>query len=76
MGNDNTGGDYITITISTLMEMCKFDCENSVLQVRGKLYRRKLGAPMGGYLSAFYAMLTFAYCMLYHQYIKCVEAGE
>jgi len=61
MGNDNTGGDYITITIATLMEICKFDCENSVLQVRGKLYRRKLGAPMGGYLSAFYAMLTFAY---------------
>ena len=42
MGNDNTGGDYITITVTTIMDVCKFDCENSILKVRGKLYRRKL----------------------------------
>jgi len=31
------------------------------MQVDGQLWRRKLGAPMGGFLSAFYAMLCFAY---------------
>ena len=60
-GNDNTGGDYVTITITMLMSVVQFDCENSILNVRGKLYKRKLGAPMGGFLSAFYAMLCFAH---------------
>ena len=53
--------ERITITIDQIMQVCRFDCTNSIMQVDGKLWRRKLGAPMGGFLSAFYAMLCFAY---------------
>ena len=60
-GADTTGGDWVTITVKQILEVCEFDCHNSVLRVRGKVYKRNLGAPMGGFLSAFYAMLTFGY---------------
>jgi hypothetical protein len=53
--------DMVHITIDQVMEVCQFDCENAILEVEDSLYRRKLGAPMGGFLSAFYAMLCFAY---------------
>lgn len=53
--------DRITITPDQILDVCRFDCTNSIMLVDGKLWRRKLGAPMGGFLSAFYAMLCFAY---------------
>ena len=55
-----TGGDWVTITVKQVLEVCEFDCFNSVLNVRGKIYRRNLGAPMGDFLSTF-AMLTFGH---------------
>ena len=53
--------DMVHITTDQVMEVCQFDCGNAILEVEETLYRRKLGAPMGGFLSAFYAMLCFAY---------------
>ena len=61
MGGDYTDGDRIVITVEQVMEICQFDVRNSVMQVYGKLWRRIRGAPMGGFLSAFYAILCFAF---------------
>ena len=44
-----------------MLEVCRFDIHNSVMFVRGYLWQRVRGAPMGGFLSAFYAILCFAY---------------
>ena len=44
-----------------VLEVCRFDIHNSVMFVRGYLWQRVRGAPMGGFLSAFYAILCFAY---------------
>ena len=61
IGGDYTDNDKIVITVDEVMEVCKFDVRNSVMLVFGKLWRRLRGAPMGGFLSAFYAILCFAY---------------
>ena len=53
--------DRINIDFDSVFEVCVFDCRNSVILVHGELRRRILGAPMGGFLSAFYAVLCFAF---------------
>ena len=58
----------IELTIDQAISVCEFDIRNSILCIKGELWKRLLGAPMGGFLSAFYAMLTFAY--VEH---KCVQ---
>ena len=42
------------------MQVCKLDLAHSYVNVRHKLYKRGIGAPMGGTLSAFYAILCFS----------------
>ena len=58
----------IELTTDQVISVCEFDIRNSILCIKGELWKRLLGAPMGGFLSAFYAMLNFAY--VEH---KCVE---
>ena len=45
------------LTASQVMQVCKFDLAHSYVNVRHKLFKRGLGAPMGGMLSAFYAII-------------------
>ena len=47
------------VTASQVMQVCKFELAHSYVNVRHKLYKRSrgLGAPMGGMLSAFYAII-------------------
>ena len=54
-------GNRVNVSSKDVLEVCKFDVQNSVVFVLGKLWRRVRGAPMGGFLSAFYAMLCFGY---------------
>ena len=56
-----TSEDRVDISFEQVLEVCVFDCRNSVIFVHGKLRRRIVGAPMGGFLSAFYAILCFAF---------------
>ena len=58
----------IELTTDQVISVCEFDIRNSILCIKGELWKRLLGAPMGGFLSALYAMLNFAY--VEH---KCVE---
>ena len=60
--------DRILITRAQVMEVCEFDIHNSVMLVFGKLWRRRRGAPMGGFLSAFYTILCFS-----HIEYKCIS---
>ena len=53
--------DRITILAEDVLEVCNFDINNSVMFVRGYLWQRVRGAPIGGFVSAFYAILCFAY---------------
>jgi hypothetical protein len=48
-------------------DVCEFDCKNSVIFIHGMMRRRIAGAPMGGFLSAFYAILCFA--LIEHQLV-------
>ena len=63
-GSCYDGENRIEITADQVLDVCRFDCTNSIMLVGGKIRRRLLGAPMGGFLSAFYAMLAFA-CIEY-----------
>ena len=49
----------VMVKSSQVMQVCKFDLAQSYVNVRHKLYKRSrgLGAPMGGMLSAFYAII-------------------
>ena len=51
----------IELSTTQVLSVCEFDIRNSILCIDGVLWKRLLGAPMGGFLSAFYAMLNFAY---------------
>ena len=53
--------ERITVSSDDVLTVCRFDIHNSVMFVRGFLWQRIRGAPMGGFLSAFYAILCFAY---------------
>lgn len=52
--------ERVNISLAQVYEVCEFDCRNSVILVHGGLRKRTVGAPMGGFLSAFYAILCFA----------------
>ena len=56
----------IELTTDQVISVCDFYIRNSVLCIKGKLWKRLLGAPMSGFLSALYAMLNFAY-------VECVQ---
>ena len=51
----------IELTTGQVISVCEVDIRNSILCIKGELWKRLLGAPIGGFLSAFYAMLNFAY---------------
>ena len=50
----------IELSTAQVLSVCEFDIRNSILCMDGVLWKRLLGAPMGGFMSAFYAMLNFA----------------
>ena len=65
--NDITVGPCLTsertrVELSTtqIFSVCESDIRNFILCIDGVLWKRLLGAPMGVFLSAFYAMLNFA----------------
>ena len=51
----------VELTTDHVVSVCEFDIQTSILYSKGELWKRLLGAPMGSFLSAFYAMLNFAY---------------
>ena len=51
----------IELSTAQVLSVCEFDIRNSILCIDGVLWKRLLGALMGGFLSALYAMLNFAY---------------
>ena len=56
-GCDYTEGEIVMITAKQVMQVSRYDLSHSYVIVRHTLYKRGLGAPMGGMLSAFYAIL-------------------
>ena len=56
-GCDYTEGEMVMITAKQVMQVCRYDLSHSYVNVRHKLYTQGLGNPMGGMLSAFYAIL-------------------
>ena len=58
-GCDYTEGEMVMITAKQVMQVCRYDLSHSYMyvSVRHKLYKHGLGTPMGGMLSAFYAIL-------------------
>ena len=46
------------ITSSQLIDICMFDLMHSYVNVRRRYYKNGLGAPMGGMLRAFRAILV------------------
>ena len=46
------------ISTSQLCDICRFGVMHSYVNVRHQYYKRGLGAPMGGMLSAVYATLV------------------
>ena len=57
LGCDYTVGEMVTITATQVMQVCRYVLAHSYVNVRHKLYKRGLGAPIGGLLSAYYAIL-------------------
>ena len=60
IGCEYTEGEMVMITAKQVMQVCRYDLSHSydiIVNVRHTLYKRGLGAPMGGMLSAFYAIL-------------------
>ena len=51
----------IVLNTNQFLGVCEFDIRNSILCIDGVLWKRLLGAPMGGFLSAFHAMRNLAY---------------
>ena len=51
----------IELDTNQTLSACAFHIRNSLLSIDGVLWKRLLGAPMGGFLSAFYAMLNLTY---------------
>ena len=59
LGCNYTVGEMVTITATQVMQVCRYDLAHcyDIVNVRHKLYKRRLGAPLGGLLSAYYALL-------------------
>ena len=58
IGVDYTDGEMVMISTSQLCDICRFGVMHSYVNVRHQYYKRGLGAPMGGMLSAVYATLV------------------
>lgn len=62
-GCDYTEGEMLMITGQTVlvmkqvMQICRYFLSHSYVHVRHKLYKRGLGAPMGGVLSDYYVIV-------------------
>ena len=75
---DSTAGPDLTsdktrieLTTEQAIGVCEFGIRNSILCIKGKLWKRLPGAPMGGFLSALYAMLKFAYVdIVEHKHVQ------
>ena len=50
----------LTVDLEQLMQMARFDCENTVYKFRGKVNRRKFGVPMGGFMSPGLAVIALS----------------
>ena len=79
VGGDTVGERRVVLTNQQVMSICEFDCKNAVISVGGKLWKRELGCPMGGYLSAFYAILGFgcieSRCLMPLFLCLCIPGG-
>lgn len=60
-GRSHNDEDMITITFDDLMNIFDLDLSYSFFKIADKLYYQKIGCPMGGHLSAFYANTVCAY---------------
>ena len=50
--------DYrVNIDFARLMQMCRFDCANTLYKFCGKVNRRRFGVPMGGCMAPALAIL-------------------
>ena len=58
IGADYTDGEYDIVMITSLQLFDICDLMQLYVNVRHRYYKRGLGAPMGGMLSAFYAILV------------------
>ena len=47
----------VNVDFARLMQMCRFDCANTLYKFCGKVNRRKFGVPMGGFMSPALAIL-------------------
>ena len=50
----------LTIDLEQLMQMARFDCENTLYKFRGRVNRRKFGVPMGGFMSPGLAVIALS----------------
>ena len=50
----------LTVDLEQLMQMARFDCENTLYKFQGKANRRKFGVPMGGFMSPGLAVIALS----------------
>ena len=50
----------VEIHLDVLLDLCKYDCFNTMYVFEGRVNRRKFGVPMGGYMSPAMAILALA----------------
>lgn len=53
--------DFVKFKLKDLRDIVKFDLDNAIFSVRGKILRQKIGIPMGSPLSPILAVLVCAY---------------
>ena len=60
-GKTNSNRDSrLTVDLEQLMQMARFDCENTLYEFRGRVNRRKFGVPMGGFMSPGLAVIALS----------------
>ena len=50
----------LTVDLEQLMQMARFDCEDTLYKFCGRANRRKFGVPMGGFMSPGLAVITLS----------------
>ena len=55
---DSTDHSRLTVDLEQLMQMARFDCEDTLYKFRGRVNRRKFGVPMGGFMSPGLTVIT------------------
>lgn len=68
MDEENT----VTVTFENIIATCNMDLKFSYAKAKGILYYQKIGCPIGGYLSAFYANTVCAF----HEWKFLVAQGQ